>query len=641
MENNMIHTDEEASAALKQKALPYLPRNLGEVTAQKQILEMIARVVPAVAPFSASADATIWADTASAKLPINRAIAQCAYQTNQIIASNSAHAINLSGFPEDTLLQAWIALDYYTYVLKEEYSGSLRLLQQHITNTLLTRESGSAQNIPAANSVKEFSETLPISETVFVSETPFRQNTPEKIGDKAASINKEQKKAAQPKHPADNAVKAKGNKAKNSKKKGNKAATVAIVAVLAVLVLVMSFAAVFMLSDTRKTESSINKIGTVTLESEKKILKAEELYAALTESQQKKISNRDTLFSARNEYDSLVAEDAIAAIGKVTLESNAAITHAEELYAALSRDAKNLVDNYKTLTAARKEYERLDTAVTDASAAIDAIGKVTLDSGEKIEKARAAYDGLQKDNLQPYLADKLRTLENAEKEYRRLFSQDLYDTGIAHSESKRYEEAIGCFDTIIADYSDTSVLASARESRAECQIALADQACGKRDYYTAMHALKGVEETYRSLDSYQKTEDKVVRALNSTRPGNSATIGGNISWGQCYFSITAADQDVCIKVENTWDSSKYKLVYIRAGQTAKINVADGTYSIKWVTGQYWFGKDHMFGDDAQYKSSGNVTFTTTRQGNWIHYQYLELELSDPTLFPTTIKAEDF
>ena len=67
----------------------------------------------------------------------------------------------------------------------------------------------------------------------------------------------------------------------------------------------------------------------------------------------------------------------------------------------------------------------------------------------------------------------------------------------------------------------------------------------------------------------------------------------------------------------------------------------GTYSIKWVTGQYWFGKDHMFGDDAQYKSIGNVTFTTTRQGNWIHYQYLELELSDLTLFPTTIKAEDF
>lgn len=622
MENNMIHTDKDASAALKQKALPYLPRNLGDVTAQKQILAMIARVVPAVASFSAEADVTIWADAANARMPMNQAIAQCAYQADRMIGSSAAYSTNLSSIPEEELLQAWIALDYYSYVLKGEYSRNLRLMQQQITDILLIGKADRKQEKAAAP-------YKPVSETVFVSETAelLKAEETEKKREKA---KKKEKAPKQKKAPRNTNAGTKGGKAK-----------VVTAAVLAMLILVISVSAAFLLSDTRKAKLSIERIGTVTLESEEKILKAEELYAALSESDQEKITNRDVLFSARAEYDSLVAEDAIDAIGKVTLESNAAITHAEEVYEGLSRDAKNLVDNYKTLTAARKEYDRLDEAVRNASAAIDAIGQVTLDSGKKIEEARAAYDALEKDNLKPYLADKLPTLENAEKEYRNLASQDLYDTGIAHSESQRYEEAIACFDTIIADYSDTDLLESARESRAQCQIALAEQAHGKRDYYTAMNALKAVEEPYRTLDSYRQAEEKIIRALNTTRPSNNAAIDGYLSWGQCYFSITAPDQDICLKVQNTWDSSKYKLVYIRAGQTAKLNVEDGSYTVKWVTGQYWYGKEHLFGDDAVYKSLGNITFTTTRSGNWIHYQYLELDLADTSISSSTIKPEAF
>lgn len=654
MENNRIHTDKEASAALKQKALPYLPRNLGDVTAQKQILTMIVQVAPAVASYAAEADRTLWADVANAKLPINHAIAQCAYQTNHHLGSGTAHSANLHSLPEDTLLKAWIALDYYTYVLKEEYTRNLRYLQQQIAEVLLTPGSSHAQNHPAANAFEVLPETLIVSEAPDLEEPQTKLKKREKPGknenvikgDNISNIEqsgKKEKKQKAPKqdHKAEASGKAKKDKAVSGQKSGRKGTMIIAIAVSAVLVLVISLTAAFLFSDTRKTEASINNIGTVTLESEKSILKAEELYAALTESQQAKIDNRNVLFSARAEYDSLVAEAAIDAIGKVTLESNAAITHAEEVYEALSRDAKNLVDNYKTLTAARKEYERLDTAVANASAAIDAIGKVSLDSSKKIEEARAAYDALAKDDLQKYLEDKASTLKIAEKEYRRLVSQDLYDTGISHSENQRYDEAIACFDTIIAEYSDTSVARSARESRAECQIALAEQAYGKRDYYTAMKALNAVEAAYHSLDSYRQVRDNVTRSLNSTRPSNSASIDGYLSWGQCYFNITAPDQDICLKIQNTSDSTKYKLVYIRAGQTAKINVADGTYVLKWVTGEYWYGKEHMFGDEGQYKSLYTVTFTTTRSGNWIHYQYLELDLADTSLFPSSIKADEF
>ena len=89
------------------------------------------------------------------------------------------------------------------------------------------------------------------------------------------------------------------------------------------------------------------------------------------------------------------------------------------------------------------------------------------------------------------------------------------------------------------------------------------------------------------------------------------------------------------------DPTPTKTVKVVAGQTAKVNAEDNLYCIKWATGDYWYGKEHLFGDDAVYKSLGNITFTTTRSGNWIHYQYLELDLADTSISSSTIKPEAF
>ena len=85
-----------------------------------------------------------------------------------------------------------------------------------------------------------------------------------------------------------------------------------------------------------KVEQTISRIGTVTLDSEEEILNAEELYDALDSDQQEEVDNIDELFTARAEYDALVTDDAIEAIGTVTMDSKAAIEKAEALYDALS-----------------------------------------------------------------------------------------------------------------------------------------------------------------------------------------------------------------------------------------------------------------------------------------------------------------
>ncbi len=125
----------------------------------------------------------------------------------------------------------------------------------------------------------------------------------------------------------------------------------------------------------------IDAIGTVTLESEAAIIAAEEAYAALTAEQQALVTNYETLTTARATYDALVAaeeekaeadaaaaaavDELITAIGEVTLESGDAIVAAEAAYADLTDDQKALVTNYEALTTARATYDAL---VEDANA---------------------------------------------------------------------------------------------------------------------------------------------------------------------------------------------------------------------------------------------------------------------------------
>lgn len=85
-------------------------------------------------------------------------------------------------------------------------------------------------------------------------------------------------------------------------------------------------------------------------------------------------------------------EQAITDIGEVTLERETLITSAEELYNSLPDEEKEKVENYQVLTDARLAWDAL--AVEQVETLIANIGTVSLDSADKIEAARTAYDAL-------------------------------------------------------------------------------------------------------------------------------------------------------------------------------------------------------------------------------------------------------
>ena len=98
------------------------------------------------------------------------------------------------------------------------------------------------------------------------------------------------------------------------------------------------------------------------------------------------------------------AEELIAAIGEVTMQSGTAIHMAEDAVAALSAEEKETVETLAQLTEARKKFDEI-SAVKPVEELIANIGTVSLDSEGVITIARTAYDALSseyKDKVSNY-----------------------------------------------------------------------------------------------------------------------------------------------------------------------------------------------------------------------------------------------
>lgn len=115
-------------------------------------------------------------------------------------------------------------------------------------------------------------------------------------------------------------------------------------------------------------------------------------------------------------------EERIAAIGTVTLESGDAVRIARTRYDNASAEVRSGISNYDVLTAAEETLGGLQVSAVEE--AIAAIGTVTLKSGDVIDEAQSAYRELPSElrgrvsNAQALedAKERLKELENAEAE---------------------------------------------------------------------------------------------------------------------------------------------------------------------------------------------------------------------------------
>lgn len=188
----------------------------------------------------------------------------------------------------------------------------------------------------------------------------------------------------------------------------------------------------------KSADDLIKAIGEVTLESEAKIIDAENAVAGLAEEDYKQIKRESELRAARENYENLVlkheisiVEDKINAIGTVTLDSQQSIEAARKAFEKASKEVQEGVSNFAVIEAA--EAKLIELRIEELEQKIDAIGEVTLDSQStvNIKGARTSYKKASKE-VQNGISN-LAVLESAEAKL----------TELRISETERLIDAIG------------------------------------------------------------------------------------------------------------------------------------------------------------------------------------------------------
>ncbi len=141
--------------------------------------------------------------------------------------------------------------------------------------------------------------------------------------------------------------------------------------------------------ETVNVEKIINDIGTVTTKSKGVISAARGAYEALSDADKQTVKNYNTLVKAEITY----VEKLIEAIGKVTSKSQTPVENARAEYELLTTEQQEQVSNYTELVNAEKALKEIAKAeLVDKK--IQNIGEVTINSYEKLLEARKAYNEL-------------------------------------------------------------------------------------------------------------------------------------------------------------------------------------------------------------------------------------------------------
>lgn len=207
-------------------------------------------------------------------------------------------------------------------------------------------------------------------------------------------------------------------------------------------------------------------------------------------------------------------KELIDAIGEVTLDSGDAIKAARAAYDELPEAKKALVDNYEKLTAAEEAY----TALVDAAAAkavddlIDAIGEVTFESGDAIKAARAAYDALT--DTQKELVKNYEKLLAAEELYEELMASAAAIAQKAAEEAKQAQEE--------AEAAQKAAEEAAEAAKAAQEAAEAAAAKAGENNAAAEEARKAAETAQAAAEAAQAKAEEAQKKAEEAKTGAEA-----------------------------------------------------------------------------------------------------------------------
>ncbi len=261
----------------------------------------------------------------------------------------------------------------------------------------------------------------------------------------------------------------------------------------------------------------------------------------------------------------------------------------------------------------------------ETDAAIAAIKNVTLRSEEKILAARAMYDALPEEAKA--LVTKTAVLEKAERTLRSLKDRDAASKIKKLIDARRFDEAIELAEEYMAGQDPSEAPA---EVMTRCL-----QACARKaavmmrdgEYERTDAYLQECRERYAGADLTEL--DRALASLDRAigEPESGAVLAG-IKGEYGTVTVRAGDSPALVKIVSLSDPKNALTVYVRAGETAAVHVKDGNYTLRYATGDKWYGEDELFGSATRFYSVDTVLrFSTDRVGRDIFSQNYRVEIS--------------
>ena len=217
------------------------------------------------------------------------------------------------------------------------------------------------------------------------------------------------------------------------------------------------------------------------------------------------------------------------------------------------------------------------------------------------------------------------------------------------TKAKSYEEAINYAE----DYYRSVPMAERREDllkacvHAYVQWAEQLQYAKPAQVEKAEMLLKSCCETYKGTNAVTEAEKaaaKLENMLKQNEPASGRRFKQSDMGGASVLIIKNYGPATLVKLEDVNDPSRCTTVYVRSDSTARINVRDGSYTLKFASGERWYSEDELFGSGTSYsKANTTLEYETTVSGNaWQAWQTtLTLNTVSGNLSSTGIKADDF
>ena len=330
---------------------------------------------------------------------------------------------------------------------------------------------------------------------------------------------------------------------------------------------------------------------------------------------------------------------AIDAIGTVTMSSLESIEAAEAMYNELEANVQEKITNKEVLDRARQEYNRQKKLITEAIRSVNGIGIVTINSEQRIADAQSKLEEATEFDTDGKLDQSKEKLQQAKSRFAEIQKnqKDALEKLVEAQkllEAGDFNAAYTISDTCLEIVEEKTLKQAFSNIIVKAIIERARDLFENGNAYDAVKCLGEYSDYRKNCDSDICNEAAELNAyftaeLKKNTPQNGEILERTSKPGRNTFTVTAGKYDTCFKLEREDDPEDYVLVYIRAGKKVTINALNGNYISKYTAGPNWYGKEMMFGPEATfYRDPEVLDVVGYTDSDAIHWQTWTITLSD-------------